>query len=113
VIVDGKPRQTITPESFAKVARLQITGQREGSAAAIDVGRAFGSGLQVVELTAGGTRVKAAPPARGARAVIHLTRRARFKFAWIDATGEPIDGSKQRDVSELVLATGSQVATRP
>ena len=112
VIVDGKPRHTVTPDSFAAVAKLQITGQREGSAAAIDISHAFGEGLQIMGLTAGGTHVGPVPPTPDARAVIYLTRRARFKFAWIDASGEPVGGTKQRDVSELVLASSSQVAAR-
>jgi hypothetical protein len=136
VVIDGKPRRTVTAESFAEAATLQIRAQHdrgqpidrgvpatrppgpreppggEGASSAIDVAHAFGVEVQVVGLTAGGHRTASPPPSRDARAVIYLTRRARFKFAWIDARGEPIDGTKQRDVSELVLATSSPVAAR-
>jgi hypothetical protein len=136
VVIDGKPRRTVTAESFAEAATLQIRARHdrgqpidrgvpatrplgpgeppggEGASSAIDVAHAFGVEVQVVALTAGGHRTASPPPSRDARAVIYLTRRARFKFAWIDARGEPIDGTKQRDVSELVLATSSPVAAR-
>ena len=52
------------------------------------------------------------PPDPSARAVIYMNRRGRFKFAWIDATAEPIRDTKLRDVSELVLRS-SKLATSP
>jgi hypothetical protein len=112
VVVDGAARRTVTAASFAKAAAIEIRGQREGSARAIDVARAFGDRLEVVEVVAGGRRVPAVRPAADARAVVYLTRRARFKFAWIDARGEPIDGTKQREVTELQLASRAHLATR-
>jgi hypothetical protein len=113
IVVDGQPRRTVTALTFAKQATLQVRGRGEGTSPAIDVARAFGSPLEVVGLTAGGHRTASPPPSRDARAVIYLTRRVHFKFAWVDARGEPIEGTKQRDVSELVLATAGRLATRP
>jgi hypothetical protein len=107
IVVDGKPRQTVTPESFAAIAQLAVRGHRD-EAAAIDVGRAFGAAA-IVSLVAGGRRVAAAPPSRGARPVVYLTRRARFKLAWVDPAGAPIDGARHRDVSELALETAQAV----
>ena len=112
VTVDGKPRQALSASSFGAVAKIIIKGQQEGDARAIDVAHAFGGSLQVVELVASGVRVAAAPPAADARAVIYMNRRGRFKFAWIDPTGEPILNTKLRDVSELALRT-SRLAARP
>jgi hypothetical protein len=112
VVVDGKPRQTLTAQSFPALARLTIQGQREGSAAAIDVAHAFGRTLQVVAMTASGAQITAAQPDPDARAVLYLTRRGQFKFAWIDRTGEPIRGTKQRDVTELVLTTAAVAASK-
>lgn len=111
IIVDGKLRRTVTAQSFAAAATIQIKGQRDGAAPAIDVAHAFGA-AQLVGLTSDGAHLTTAPPRRGARAVIYLTPRARFKFAWVDATGEPIAESKLREVSELELRTGANVATR-
>jgi hypothetical protein len=112
VLVDGKLRNTLTPDQFAAAATLHIHGQREGSAAAIDVAHAFGGTHHLVGLTAGGARVASPRPAPDARAVVYLTRRGQFKLAWIDPTGEPIAGTKQRDVTELALATVAPVAAR-
>jgi hypothetical protein len=108
IVVDGKPRQTLTPESFAALARLAVRGPRDEAMAAIDVGGAFGAAA-IVSVVAGGRRVAAAPPSRGARPVVYLTRRARFKLAWVDAAGAPIDGARHRDVSELALQTAQAV----
>ena len=101
----------MTAQSFAAAARLQIKGQGDAAAPAIDVGRAFGA-AQLVGLTAGGAHLSPTPPSRGARPVIYLTRRERFKFAWLDAAGEPIAASKQREVTALELRTGANLATR-
>ncbi len=111
IIIDGKLRRTVTAQSFAAAATIQIKGQRDGTAPAIDVAHAFGA-AQLVGLTADGAHLATAPPRRGARPVIYLTPRARFKFAWVDATGEPIADSKLREVSELELRTGASIATR-
>jgi hypothetical protein len=113
IVIDGKPRRTVTALTFAKEATLEVRGRGEGVSRAIDVARAFGGPLGVVGVTASGHRTASPPPSRDARAVIYLTRRARFKFAWIASRGEPIEGTKQRDVSELVLATAGRLATRP
>lgn len=112
VVIDGKRRQTLTAQSFAAAAKIQIQGQHDGPAPAIDIAHAFGNAVQVVSVTAGGARVTTAPPTPDARAVIYMNRRARFKFAWIDPAGNPLGHSKQRDISELVLKTGPQLATR-
>jgi hypothetical protein len=111
IVVDGTPRQAVTPESFAALARLAVRGPRGETSAAIDVGRAFGGPAAIVSLVASGRRVTAAPPSPGARPVIYLTRRARFKLAWIDAAGAPIDGARHREVSELVLQTARAAVT--
>jgi hypothetical protein len=113
VVIDGKPASTLTPQSFPDAATIQIRGQRDGAAAAIDIARAFGATLHLVGLTAGGARVTSPAPAPDARAVIYLTRRGQFKFAWIDPSGEPLANTKQRDVTELALATTPRLATRP
>jgi hypothetical protein len=112
VTVDGKPRQALSASNFGAVAKIIIKGQQEGDARAIDVAHAFGGTLQIVELVASGVRVATEPPAAGARAVIYMNRRGRFKFAWIDPSGEPIRNTKLRDVSELALRS-SKLATRP
>lgn len=109
VVLDGQPHRTVTPRDFAALAQLSVRGQNDEASPAIDVGRAFGGRANIVGLVAGGRRVAVAPPSPGARPVIYLTRRARFKFAWLDAAGAPIDGTKQREVSELALET-AQVA---
>jgi len=109
ITLDGKPHRTVTPDGFAALAQLAVRGQRDEASAAIDVSRAFGGPAKIVGLVASGRRIAAASPSAGARPVIYLTRRARFKFAWVDAAGAPIDGTKQREVSELALET---VATR-
>jgi hypothetical protein len=105
VLVDGRPHRSLTPDSFFAAATLQLRGQREGTAAAIDVAHTFGSTLELVSITAGGGRVTSPRPTPDARAAIYLTRRGQFKFAWIDPTGAPIAGTKQREVTELALAT--------
>ncbi|HEY0482895.1 MAG TPA: hypothetical protein VGD37_35480 [Kofleriaceae bacterium] len=110
IIVDGVPRRTLTAASFAAAAQLTIGNQRDGRAPAIDVAHAFGGSMQVAGLVSDGAPVTAAPPADGARAVIYMNRRARFKFAWIDAAGQPI-GAKQREVSEISLRSAG-VAVR-
>lgn len=113
VTVDGKPRQTLTAATFAAAASIAIKGQHDGDARAIDVSRAFGDALQVAGLVADGARVTTAPPDGSARPVIYMNRRGRFKFAWLDAGGEPIRGTKQREVSQLALRTTSRLAARP
>jgi hypothetical protein len=116
IVVDGRPYHTLTAPGFAAAASTRtatrIAGRRDGPALAIDVAQAFGAARQVVGLAANGVRVAQAPPSPGARAVIYLTRRARFKFAWIDARGEPIRGTQQREVSELVLETRAPAVLR-
>jgi len=112
ITLDGRPHSTVTPRSFAALAQLAVRSQRDEASAAIDVSRAFGGPAKIVGLVASGRRIAAASPSAGARPVIYLTRRARFKFAWVDAAGAPIDGTKQREVSELVLET-AHVAVRP
>jgi hypothetical protein len=112
IIIDGKPRQTVTAQTFPALARLQVTGQREGNASAIDVAHAFGGTMQVVGLTASGAHVTVKRPGPDARPVIYMTRRLQFKFAWVDRSGEPIRDTKQRDVTELVLRTGAPVASK-
>src|SRR6185436_14108374 len=72
IVVDGRPRPTLTAQSFPALARLRITGQREGNAVAIDVAHAFGGTLQVVGLTASGARVTPTPPSPEARPVIYM-----------------------------------------
>jgi len=115
VVLDGKPHRTVTPDGFPALAQLAVRGHGDEASSVIDVSRALGGtagAAKVVGLVAGGRRIAAAPPSPGARAVIYLTRRGRFKFAWVDAAGAPIDGTKQREVSELVLET-AHVAARP
>lgn len=112
VTIDGKPRQPLSASNFGALARIIIQGQQEGDARAIDVAHAFGGSLQIVDLVASGVRVATESPAAGARAVIYMNRRGRFKFAWIDPSGEPIRNTKLRDVSELALRS-SKLATRP
>ncbi|TMQ16000.1 MAG: hypothetical protein E6J90_21675 [Deltaproteobacteria bacterium] len=113
VTVDGVPRQTLTAASFAAAARIALKGQHDGDARAIDVAHAFGAALEVAGLVADGAHVTTAAPGRDARPVIYLNRRGRFKFAWIDPSGEPIRDTKQREVSELALRSTSRLATRP
>ena len=112
VTIDGKPHRTLSAASFAAAAKTSIKGQQEGDARAIDVAHAFGGSLQVAELVASGVRVATEPPAPNARAVIYMNRRGRFKFAWLDSSGEPIRNTKLRDISELALHS-SRLATRP
>jgi hypothetical protein len=109
IVVDGVPRRTLTAAGFAAAAQLTIGDQRDGRAPAIDVAHAFGGSLQVLGVVADGARLATAPPADGARAVIYMNRRARFKFAWIDAAGQPI-GAKQREVSEISLRSAGVAA---
>jgi hypothetical protein len=96
-------RRIVTATSFAASARLTIEGPRDAAAPAIDVAHAFGDGLQIADMVADGARLTTAPPTPTARAVIYLTRRARFKFAWIDAAGQPIRGTQQRELTEIAL----------
>ena len=103
VVIDGVARHTITAESFAAAARLAIHGPRDAAAPAIDLAHAFGDGLEVAGMVADGARLTTAPPAPTARAVVLLTRRARFKFAWVDAAGRPIRDSQQRELTEISL----------
>ena len=112
VTVDGKPRQTLSASNFAAAAKLALKGQQEGDARAIDVSRAFGGSLQIAELVADGAHVTTEAPGRDARAAIYMSRRGRFKFAWLDPSGEPIRNTKLREVSVLALRS-SQLATRP
>ena len=103
VVIDGVARRIVTATSFAASARLTIQGPRDAAAPAIDVAHAFGDGLQIADMVADGARLTTAPPTPTARAVIYLTRRARFKFAWIDAAGQPIRGTQQRELTEIAL----------
>jgi hypothetical protein len=102
VVIDGAPRRVVTPDGFPAAARLAIQDPRRGASPAIDLARAFGGPLQLVGLVSGGAHLAATPPAGDARAVVYLTRRGRFKLAWIDAAGQPI-GSALREVSEVTL----------
>jgi hypothetical protein len=106
IVVDGAPVRTLDAQGFAAAATLRIKARREGEAAAIDLQRAFGGAAQLVGLETEAGHVDASPPAPGARAVVYLTRRARFKFAWVDASGAPIRSTKQREVTEIALRTG-------
>jgi hypothetical protein len=107
VVIDGAARHTITAESFAAAARLAIHGPRDAAAPAIDLAHAFGDGLEIAGIVADGARLTTAPPAPTARAVVLLTRRARFKFAWIDAAGQPIRDSQQRELTEISLRSAA------
>jgi hypothetical protein len=103
VVIDGVQRQAITAASFAASARLSVAGPRDAAVEAIDVAHAFGDGLALIAIVADGTRQTIAPPTPTARAVILLTRRARFKLAWIDPAGQPIHDAQQRELSEISL----------
>ena len=110
VVVDGVPRPPLTIDRFAAAARLAIQDQRgAGAAPALDLAHAFGATLQVVALVSDGVPLAAAPPAGDARAVLFVNRRGRFKFAWIDPTGQPI-GKAAREVSEIALVGAPRIA---
>ncbi len=99
VLVDGKVAGTFAPDSFASAATTVLDAKH--AAPALDIEKAFG-GTRVVELEADGARVELHAPRKGARAVIYLNRRWRFKFAWLDRSGRPI-GDEQREVSQITL----------
>jgi hypothetical protein len=99
VLVDGKVAGTFAPDTFASAATTVLDGKH--AAPALEIEKAFG-GTRVVELEADGARVELHAPRKGARAVIYLNRRWRFKFAWLDRSGRPI-GDEQREVSQITL----------
>ncbi len=99
VLVDGKVAGTFAPDTFASAATTVLDGKH--AAPALEIEKAFG-GTRVVGLEADGAHVELHAPREGARAVVYMNRRWRFKFAWVDRSGRPI-GDEQREVSQITL----------
>ena len=101
VVVDGQVATTIAPAGFSAAATMVVEGKH--AAPAIEVERAFGR-ARIVGLEADGEHVEPRPPHAGARAVVFMNRRGRFKFAWLDRSGTLI-GEQAREVSQIALRT--------
>lgn len=108
VLVDGEVAGTFVPDSFASAATTVLDGKH--AAPAIEIEKAF-RGARIVGLEADGNHVELHPPRKGARAVVYMNRRWRFKFAWVDRSGRPI-GDEQREVTQVALRTDRDLRSR-
>jgi hypothetical protein len=96
VVVGSTQVRTVTAQTFAAAAKVTFKDKHHAATPAIALDH-------LVSFESNGERVTAAPPAPGARAVVYMNRRERFKLAWLDASGTPI-GDKRGEVTQVTLA---------
>jgi hypothetical protein len=103
VAIDGSVVRTLGADELAGIATAQMPAKDGTMIAALDLTRDLGGTTELVTFVANGSQVEGTPPASGVKPVLHVNRRKRFKLAWLDATGKPVEGTKFREVSRIDL----------